>query len=67
MKANGEDVTAKDTIIASCEINIIDEVTWYDTEDLCLRSSLAWEIKYLRMRGLLIHHPMVPRLVRFKE
>jgi hypothetical protein len=67
MSFEKDDKVAKETIEKKCESNLIGGVEWYDTEVVGMCSTLAWEIKYLRMRGLLIHHPMVPRLVRFKE
>lgn len=62
-----EDKLAKDTIKDGCVSILHDGVQWYDTEWLLNCSSVAWEVKYLRLRGLLTHHPLIPKLVRFKE
>lgn len=64
---NTTDIAAVNTIKDGCVSVLIDSVTWYDTEELKHCSSVAWEIKYLRHRGLLVHHPMIPKLVRLQE
>ncbi len=67
MDLNREDTLAKNTIIDGCVSIIHDGVQWYDTEWLRNCGGLQWEVKYLRTRGLLTHHPLIPKLIRFKE
>ncbi len=64
---NTTDIAAVNTIKDGCICILQDGVPWYDTEWLINCSSLAWEIKYLRHRGLLVHHPLIPKLVRLEE
>lgn len=66
MNYNLEDRQARNTVEDGCISVLVDGVKWYDTEWLHHCSSVQWEVKYLRTRGLLIHHPTVPKLVRFK-
>jgi hypothetical protein len=61
-----EDEVAKNTIKDGCIAVLMDGVEWYDTEWLRFCSSVQWEVKYLRTRGLLTHHPLIPKLVRLK-
>ena len=67
MNYTREDKIAIDTIKDGCVSVLQDGVQWYDTEWLRNCSSLVWEVKYLRTRGLLTHHPLIPKLIRFKE
>ena len=67
MNYTREDKIAIDTIKDGCVSVLQDGVQWYDTEWLRNCSSLVWEVKYLRTRGLLTHHPIIPKLIRFKE
>lgn len=59
-----DDMVAKDTIRDACAKVILEGVTWYNVEDLKWTNSVAWEVKYLRTRGLLCHHPVAHNLVR---
>ena len=61
------DKQATSTILDSCEPVTLGGVVWRDVERLRNCSSVAWEIKYLRTRGLLEHHPMIHNLIRLKE
>ena len=67
MNFNREDKQAIATIRDGCVSVLQDGVQWYDTEWLRNCRSLVWEVKYLRTRGLLTHHPLIPKLIRFKE
>lgn len=61
------DKQATGVILDCCEPVTLGGVVWRDTERLRNCSSVVWEIKYLRTRGLLQHHPMIQKLVRLKE
>jgi len=61
-----EDKNAMNTIRDGCIKVVVDGVPWYDTEWLHYCSSVQWEVKYLRTRGLLTHHPLIPKLIRLK-
>lgn len=67
MDTSRDDRQAKQAIKDGCVCILQDGVPWYDTEWLINCESLAWEVKYLRMRGLLVHHPLIQKLVRMKE
>lgn len=62
-----EERKAKEAIIDGCVSILNNGVQWYDTEWLVNCESLAFEIKFLRSRGLLFHHPLIHKLVHFKE
>ena len=62
-----EDKQAIATIKDACVSTLVDGIQWYDTEWLLNCSSVQWEVKYLRTRGLLTHHPLIPKFIRFKE
>lgn len=61
------DKQATDTILDCCEPVTLDGVVWRNTERLQNCASVLWEVKYLRLRGLLKHHPLIYNLVRLKE
>jgi hypothetical protein len=60
------DKQAVNTILDSCSPVVIEGVIWRNTDELRNCSSVIWEVKYLKMRGLLIHHPLIYTLVRLK-
>lgn len=66
-EAARRDTVAKNTIKDGCVSILQDGVQWYDTEWLIHCSTVAWEVKYLRHRGLLVHHPLIQKLVRIQE
>lgn len=49
---------ARDIILA-LPAEVIEGRVWRNTTD----QNCAWEVKYLRMRGLLMHNPAKPYLV----
>jgi len=61
------DKQAINTILDGCGVQVLDGVVWRDTNILRNCSSVVWEVKYLSMRGLLVHHPLVYNLVRMNE
>lgn len=61
------DKQAVNTILDACDAVTLEGVVWRDTEHLRNCTSVQWEVKYLRTRGLLEHHPVVPILVRIKH
>ena len=66
MNYNREDKLAIATIKDGCISVLQDGVQWYDSEWLRNCNSVQWEVKYLRTRGLLVHHPLIHKLVRFQ-
>ena len=56
-----------DTILDQCGVQILDSVRWYDTNTLRSAKNVVWEVKYLSIRGLLVHHPLIHNLVRFEQ
>lgn len=60
------DKQARDVILDQCGVQVLDSVIWRDTLVLRSVSNVVWETKYLSMRGLLIHHPLIYNLVRLK-
>lgn len=61
------DKQSTDVILDECGIQILDGVVWRNTNVLRTVNNVVWEVKYLSMRGLLCHHPMVHTLVRLKD
>ena len=61
------DKQAVNTILDGCNIQVLEGVVWYDTTMLRNCSSVVWEVKYLHLRGLLVHHPLIYNLVRICE
>jgi hypothetical protein len=62
-----EDALAMNTIKDACAKAVLEGVTWYNVDDIKWTNSVAWEVKYLRTRGLLCHHPVASNLVRLNE
>lgn len=60
------DKQAKDTILNVCTPVQEGGYLWRDTTKLLNCLSVLWEVKYLRMRGLLAHHKDKPHLVKLK-
>jgi len=56
------DKQAVDVILAQ-PVQVLDSVVWRDVSD----GKAVWEVKYLHLRGLLIHHPLIYNLVRLCE
>ena len=52
---------AREKIISRCNQVLADGRTWYDTS--WRAEEVRWEVKYLRMRGKLMHHPERHNLV----
>lgn len=50
------------TVILALPAEVIDGVVWRNTLD----HYCEWEVKYLRIRGQLTHHPKQPWLVKVK-
>jgi hypothetical protein len=61
------DERAMDVILNECGIQVLDCVTWRDTNVLKTVPHVVWEVKYLHTRGLLCHHPMIHNLVRLRR
>lgn len=61
------DKQAINTILDGCAVQVLDSVVWYDTNVLRNCSSVVWEVKYLKMRLLLVHYPLMYNLVLLKE
>lgn len=60
-----EERVAKNTIQDGCISVLVDGVQWYDTEWLRHCNSVQYEVKYLSSRGVIVHHPLIHKLVRF--
>lgn len=60
------DRQAIDTILDQCGVQVLDGVTWRDTQVVKNVQNVVWEVKYLSLRGLLVHHPLVHNLVRVR-
>lgn len=58
------DKQAMNTILDECGVQVLDGVVWRDTNVVKNAKNVVWEVKYLSMRGLLVHHPLIPQLVR---
>jgi len=58
---------AVNTILDACAVEVVDGVLWRNTNVLSCCTSVVWEVKYLHMRGLLCHHPLVHNLVRLRR
>jgi len=56
------DKQAADVILAQ-PVQVLDAVVWRNVED----GNAVWECKYLSLRGLLVHHPLIYNLVRLNE
>lgn len=56
------DKQAVDVILAQ-PVQVLGGVIWRDVSD----GKAVWEDKYLRLRGKLIHHPLLPQLVRLRD
>ena len=61
------DKQAVNTILDGCGVQVLDGIVWRDTTVLRNCSSVVWEVKYLKLRGLLVHHPLIYNLVRMSE
>jgi len=60
------DERAIDVILNECGVQVLDSILWRDTRQLKTVKDVVWEVKYLKMRGRLMHHPLVWHLVRLK-
>lgn len=60
------DKQARDTILNVCAVENEGGFLWRNTERLTNCLTVLWEVKYLRMRGLLAHHKEKPHLVKLK-
>lgn len=61
------DDKATEVILSRCGIQVLDCIPWRDTNVVIGQSDVVWEVKYLQMRGLLCHHPMIHNLVRIRR
>lgn len=60
------DKQASDTILDQCAVQVLEGVVWRDVNKVKNLPHVVWEVKYLRMRGLLKHHPLIPNLVHLR-
>lgn len=56
---------ARQVILMNCPPVIFEEEMYYNI--FWKEAEIQWEVKYLRMRGVLMHHPKRPNLVQFKQ
>jgi len=61
------DKQATDVILDLCNVQVLNGILWYDTQSVKNEKNVVWEAKYLSMRGLLVHHPLIYNLVRLNE
>lgn len=52
---------AVDIIFSTCPVVLLDNERWRNTD--WPEGKVVWEVKYLKMRGRLKHHPAKPHLV----
>ena len=60
------DERAINVILDECGVQVLDSVIWRDTQKLKTVTDVLWEVKYLKMRGKLVYHPLIYNLVRLK-
>ena len=61
------DKQAINTVLDGCTVQVLELVVWYDTNSIRNCTSVVWEVKYLKLRGLLVHHPLIYNSVRINE